>query len=186
MLLDEFKALKPIKAGCVAVELHAAAWTDTIESFITQSPGISDGRVIRREDECRLLHIIGCGFHDRLPVWPWKPFGETLLKDAELEVQKHVQCNCHCLEYWAWYWELVDGKELEARGADAHQPGDNSTQIEPVPKRTPTNERHVYKHPWFDVGDSDEDEMSDDREDGGEVNEADRRKAVENWLERSV
>ncbi|KAE8402793.1 hypothetical protein BDV37DRAFT_272647 [Aspergillus pseudonomiae] len=216
MLLDEFKALKPIKAGCVAVELHAAAWTDTIDSFITQSPGISDGRVIRREDECRLLHIIGCGFHGRLPVWPWKPFGETLLKDAEPEVQKHIQCNCHCLEYWAWYWELVDGKELEARGADAHQPGDNSTQIEPVPKRTPSqwsidclsddlsagttrgifgwlrstgypaNERHVYKHPWFDVGDCDEDEMSDDREDGGEVNEADRRKAVESWLEKSV
>ncbi|KAK6823728.1 hypothetical protein RU639_006403 [Aspergillus parasiticus] len=183
MLVDNGKALKSIKAGHVAVELHAAAWTGMIDSFITRSPGVSDGKVIRREDECRLLHIIGCGSYARLPVWPWKPFRETLLNDSELEVQKHAQCNCHCLEYRAWYWELADGKYLEARGVDAHQPDDNVAQIESVIKSIPSqcsidclsddlsanptrgifgwlrstgypaNERHVYKHPWFDVGD---------------------------------
>ncbi|KAE8308144.1 hypothetical protein BDV41DRAFT_568477 [Aspergillus transmontanensis] len=215
MLVDNGKALKSIKAGYVAVELHAAAWTGMIESFITRGPGVSDGKVIRREDECRLLHIIGCGSYARLPVWPWKPFGETLLNDSELEVQKHAQCNCNCLEYRAWYWELADGKCLEARGVDAHQPDDNVAQIESVIKSTPSqcsidclsddlsanptrgifgwlrstgypaNERHVYKHPWFDVGDSDEDGILDDQEDGSKANEADICKAVENWLDRN-
>ena len=138
ILADNVKALGLIMNRCVAVELHAAAWTDTIGSFITLTSGLSDGKVIRREDECPLLHIIGCGSYARLPVWPWKPFGETLLNDSELEAQKNAQCNCHCLEYQAWYWELADGKDLEAHGADAHQPGDNVTQIDSVPKSSPS------------------------------------------------
>ncbi|KAE8343977.1 hypothetical protein BDV24DRAFT_172306 [Aspergillus arachidicola] len=172
MLVDNGKALKSIKAGYVAVELHAAVWTGMIESFITRSPGVSDGKVIRREDE------------SRLPVWPWKPFGETLLNDSELEVQKHAQCNCNCLEYRAWYWELADGKYLEARGVDAHQPDDNVAQIESVIKSTPSQ--------------CSIDCLSDDlsanptrgifgwlRSTGSKANEADIRKAVENWLDRN-
>ncbi|KAE8367171.1 hypothetical protein BDV27DRAFT_143053 [Aspergillus caelatus] len=213
ILARRLPKLAPLWLG--AMLLHAATWTGTIGSFITLSPGVSDGKVIRREDECRLLHIIGCGSYARLPVWPWKPFGETLLNDSELEAQKHAQCNCHCLEYQAWYWELADGKDLEARGADAHQPGDNVTQIDSVLKSAPSqcsidclsddlsenptrgifgwlrstgypaNERHIYKHPWFDVGDSDEDEILDNQEDGCRVNEAARHKAVENLLDRN-
>ncbi|KAE8156580.1 hypothetical protein BDV40DRAFT_293411 [Aspergillus tamarii] len=182
ILADNVKALGLIMNRCVAVELHAAAWTDTIGSFITLTSGLSDGKVIRREDECPLLHIIGCGSYARLPVWPWKPFGETLLNDSELEAQKHAQCNCHCLEYQAWYWELADGKDLEAHGADAHQPGIFGWLR---PTGYLENERHVYKHPWFDVIDSNEDEILDNQEDGSRVNEADRRKPVENWLDRN-
>ncbi|KAE8142645.1 hypothetical protein BDV38DRAFT_267840 [Aspergillus pseudotamarii] len=194
ILATRLPKLAPLWLGAMLVDnLHTAAWTGTVGPFITLRPGVSDDKVIRREDECRLLHIIGCGSYARPPVWPWRPIGETLLNDSELEAHKHAQYNCHCLEYQAWDWELADGKGLEARGADAHQPDDNVTQIDSVLKSTPSqcsidclsddlsanptrgifgwlrstgylaNERHVYKHPWFDVGDSDEDEILDNQ-----------------------
>jgi hypothetical protein len=87
--------LRDIRIGLTAINLHAAAWTGTLQSFVTLKPGIGNGKTIRREDECRLLFIAACDGHTRVPVYPWKPFGETRLCDTEIEVQWHAQCVQH-------------------------------------------------------------------------------------------
>ncbi|PYI02782.1 hypothetical protein BO78DRAFT_463756 [Aspergillus sclerotiicarbonarius CBS 121057] len=105
--------LREIEIGLTATNLTAAAWTGIPQSFITSKPEACNGENIRREDECRLLFITGCDGHTRFPIWPWKPFGETRLCDAELLVQQHALCGCHCLDYASWNWSLAHGEELE-------------------------------------------------------------------------
>ena len=79
-------------------------------------PDISDGQIIRREDECRLLFITACHGYTRPPVHPWKPSGRTPLHDTEILAQQHAGCNCHILEYKAWIWNLANGEALEEPG----------------------------------------------------------------------
>ena len=103
--------LRNIRIRLTATEFNAAAWTGTHQSFLNVEPGSSDGPMIRREDECRLLFITACDGYTRPPVHPWKPFGETPLLDTELAVQQHATCRCHCLEYQTWNWNLANGEK---------------------------------------------------------------------------
>lgn len=109
-------ALRDIRTGLTALELNTAAWTGIEQSFITGKPSTSDGITIRREDECRLLFITGCDGYARPPIHPWKPFGETELRDTELPVQLHSRCNCHFLDYQYWSWSLRNGQMLDDSG----------------------------------------------------------------------
>lgn len=69
--------LRDTRAGMTALDLPASAWTQTAQAFLTSRMGTSNSEFIRREDECRLSFITACEGHDRLPIWPWKPFGDT-------------------------------------------------------------------------------------------------------------
>lgn len=105
--------LRDLKNGFSALDLHAAAWTESTQSFITLEPGHHDGQFISREDECRLLFITAANDrYRRAPTSSWRPFGKSHIRDTELEVQQHVQCNCHCFEYEAWHWSLADGRDI--------------------------------------------------------------------------
>lgn len=109
--------IRDSRNGMTALDLHAAAWTSTLQTFITANPGKATGPSILREDECRLLFILGGSqSHTRLPRSPRRPFGSTLLTDTELEIQNHANCNCHCLEYLTWHWKSWTGKTLEDPG----------------------------------------------------------------------
>jgi hypothetical protein len=110
----------------LTVELNAAAWTGTHQSFMTVEPGNNDGQMIRREDECRLLFITACDRYTTPPLYPWKPFGETRLLDTELEVQQHVACRDHCLKYKTWNWKLANGETLEDPGISLMEFGGES------------------------------------------------------------
>lgn len=105
--------LQDIKNGLTVVDLHVAAWTGTIQSFIILNLGASDGWTIRYEDKCRLLFLTSSNEYACAPTTPWKPFGESHLCDTRLEVQKHALCNCHYFRYNAWYWCLTNGEELQ-------------------------------------------------------------------------
>lgn len=91
--------LQDVRSGMMALDLPASAWTGTTQTFLTLGIGSSHGESIRRDDECRLLFITACEYHERPPVWVWKPFGFTKLCDTELPVREHAQCASHCLEY---------------------------------------------------------------------------------------
>ncbi|KAB8224819.1 hypothetical protein BDV33DRAFT_164762 [Aspergillus novoparasiticus] len=107
--------LRDIRNGPPAINLPAAAWTGTVQSFITLKPGVANEHTIRCEDECRLLFITASDGHARVPIWPWKPFGQFRICDTDREVQQHAFCKCHCFEYQSWYWCLTDG-ELQDPG----------------------------------------------------------------------
>lgn len=108
--------IRDIRNGLTAIDLNAGAWTGTEQSFLMSQPRATDGETINREDECRLLFLTGLEGHNRVPTWPWKPFGETRLCDTEPTVQCHAHCGCHVLNYIAWVWTLSDGKEVEDPG----------------------------------------------------------------------
>lgn len=59
--------LQNIRIGLTALELNASAWTRIEQSFITGKANISDGTMIRRGDECRLLLMTSNEEHARLP-----------------------------------------------------------------------------------------------------------------------
>lgn len=116
--------LVEIRMGLMAIEYHAAAWTDTVQSFITLKPTTTGRKdagkqdAIKREDECRLLFITGGDRFARGPFGVWKPFGETRMEDADLEVQLHSHCGEeHAIKYDYWHWgHIVDGKEVNDTG----------------------------------------------------------------------
>lgn len=104
--------LRDIRAGMMALDLPASAWTETTQTFLTLKMGSSHGELIRRDDECRLLFITASEGHDRPPIWPWKPFGFTKICDTELPVRRHAQCVAHCLEYECWEWILTNSSSI--------------------------------------------------------------------------
>ncbi|KAG6355683.1 hypothetical protein INS49_003647 [Diaporthe citri] len=89
-------------------ELHSAAWTQTLQSFIQQPVlGIQNGRVARA-DECKLLFLTQAKWHTNPPLSAWPLFGTTELKDVNLEVEEHIRCGSHCLFYDSWTWSCRD------------------------------------------------------------------------------
>ncbi|EFW18990.1 conserved hypothetical protein [Coccidioides posadasii str. Silveira] len=81
--------LHAIQSGQWAVDLHAAAWTGTEQSFLTtklSGPRAAKQSKINRDDECRLLFLTGCDGFSSVPVCPWKPFGSSALSDTEIAV----------------------------------------------------------------------------------------------------
>ncbi|KAL9580435.1 MAG: hypothetical protein Q9212_004494 [Teloschistes hypoglaucus] len=98
------------------VELHFAAWTKTIHSFILlptrTSYAIEKGEVTRA-DEARLLYLTT---RPRPPICPWQPFGSSPLECVDLEVLEHIPCGNHDLLYENWAWETEGGPSHEDRG----------------------------------------------------------------------
>ncbi|KAE8344077.1 hypothetical protein BDV24DRAFT_149326 [Aspergillus arachidicola] len=169
--------LRDIRNGLTAIDLHAAAWTGTTNSFISLKPGVAQEHTIRREDESRLLFIIASDVYTRVPG----------SRDTDLAVREHAHCGCHCFQYHSWYWCLTDGK-IEDPGLELtpsvggvlrigeglelplNIPCDNS--LSEGETRSifqwlrmsgyPASERAIYQHEWMDAGSSSEEEVDDD------------------------
>ncbi|AEO57297.1 hypothetical protein MYCTH_2303275 [Thermothelomyces thermophilus ATCC 42464] len=105
------RLLQDVGYGLIPVDLHAAVWSGTIQSFIQQpvsDPLVVDGQV-SRADQCRLLFLSRSGSHDRVPVCQWRPFGGTPLEHTDIEVRVHAKCKGHGLRYQGFIWDCVDG-----------------------------------------------------------------------------
>ncbi|AEO62318.1 uncharacterized protein THITE_2106371 [Thermothielavioides terrestris NRRL 8126] len=103
--------LKDVGFGYIPVDLHSAAWSGTVQSFIqlpVSDPVVADGRVARA-DQCRLLYLSRSGSHDRVPICQWRPFGETPLEHTDIEIRNHAECQGHGLRYQGFTWDCVDG-----------------------------------------------------------------------------
>jgi hypothetical protein len=198
--------IRDIRIGLVALDLHAAAWTSTIESFITINPGKAEEKTILREDECRLLFIIGSEGHTRPPRSPWKPFGNTPLNETELEIQSHANCNCHCLEYVSWHWESLKGTTIEDTGLNQTRkakcdidirlndppeayPIDESESLSEIATRGifgwlrsdgyPASESFIREHSWFNIEDSGGEEIDSKSDD--EVDQQSKEASIQKW-----
>ncbi|KAG2416421.1 hypothetical protein HFD88_007636 [Aspergillus terreus] len=110
------------RLGMIPIDLHAAAWSGTIQSFI-QEPALTvtfpaGDTCISRADECRLLFLTRTEHQSRVPICPWTPFGTTPIDDTDIEVRLHTQCKGrHVLSYAGWKWNCVNGEVADQRCA---------------------------------------------------------------------
>lgn len=183
--------LRDTRMGMMALDLPASAWARTTQTFLTCKMGPSMNESICRDDECRLSFIAACEGHDRPPVCPWKPFGETILCDTDLMVRKHAECT-HCLEYESWEWVLSNGLSVKDSWDNHKNPPDQP--MHPPSNTYPTLgdytydffsqllsegatrgifewlrstgyprcERPLYQHSWIHPEESDDEELNDE------------------------
>lgn len=170
--------VKDGRFGLIPIEPHSAMWTGTIQSFMQEplsQPLVTDG-YISRANECRLLYIIQDEFHERWPVSPWHPFGQTALEDTELSVRSNVEKVTGGLVYakWRWaskggspthqaprgslvpvFWELAEASDMPVSYedfSDENVVSENATRMIFDWLRFegyPACERPIYTHKWF-------------------------------------
>jgi len=113
----EKRALQEARLGWWKLDLHVAAWTGTLMSFIqqpvsTRLPGTGE---ILRADECRLMYLSHDQSYNVAPLFPFAPFGSTLLTDTNIDVRQHAQCGAnHSLEYGGLTWRCCGGERIAA------------------------------------------------------------------------
>jgi hypothetical protein len=113
------KLLQDARFGLIPMDLHAAARSGTVQSFIQQpvsDPIVEDCRV-SRADQCRLLFLSEPGSHKRVPICPWRPFGATALEDTEIEIRVHANCKGHALRYQGLFWDCIGDEEAIQRAS---------------------------------------------------------------------
>jgi len=106
------RALQEARRGWWKIDLHVAAWTGTLMSFI-QEPVSTLPRIeeISRADEFRLLYLSHEQYYNVAPLFPFPPFGSIALKDTNIEVHQHAQCDTnHRLEYEGLTWRCRGGQ----------------------------------------------------------------------------
>ncbi|KAL8688587.1 MAG: hypothetical protein Q9218_005535 [Villophora microphyllina] len=181
------QVLQRARCGWPAIELQAAAWTNTIQ--VRVSSKASDH--------------------------PWKPFGGTPVHDTDLEVCVHMNCKGYCLIYQYSRWQTECGPSQADLGFDEiviYIPQDAyvnmvetpSTQLQTAGElqsealseaaicsifgwlRTEghaSHEKDIFTHEWF-LPDNDSDSSPEKDEDSdGEWDEAHK---VEKWLSDSL
>ncbi|GAP91693.1 putative immunoglobulin variable region used by the ITC63b heavy chain [Rosellinia necatrix] len=104
--------------GFNRIDLHAAAWTETLHSFIQEpvSRLPADATSISRADECRLMYLSDETHRDIPPIFPYPPLGDIPLHDTDLGVRAHAHCpGTHGLMYSSIAWPCENGrKEIQA------------------------------------------------------------------------
>ncbi|KAM5384583.1 hypothetical protein ACJZ2D_001328 [Fusarium nematophilum] len=105
--LPEEKLVRQVGFGQIPVDIHAAAWSGTVQSFIqmpVSAPSQQTG-CMSRADECRLLFLAQTDTHHRAPFCQWAPFGTTPIDEVDVEVRLHKDCNGHSLQYRGFVWD---------------------------------------------------------------------------------
>lgn len=106
--------------GLNRIDLHEAAWTGTLLSFIQEpvSQYPRDLKSISRADECRLMFLTQEPPRESPPIYPYPPSGDTDIKDTDLGVQLHVHCpGKHALRFSSLTWNCIGGrKDIQRAG----------------------------------------------------------------------
>jgi hypothetical protein len=203
--------LRDGRFGLLLIELHAAMWTGTLQSFIQEpvSRNPTADTIVLRSDECRLLYLTRSEHHTRWPVCPWAPFGSTTLEDTDIDVRLHAQCRGHGLRYAGWKWACRNGQVVHQTCDPALQPVFQQAQAVPhvlvnyEALRTneefisenatrsifgwlrfegyPTREKDIHQHEWIMIDDSDEEVL--DYAAGESPIPRSPTAAVESWLD---
>ncbi|RFU31114.1 hypothetical protein B7463_g5222, partial [Scytalidium lignicola] len=101
------RCLQEARQAWWKIDLHVAAWTGTLMSFIqepvsTLSPGTEE---ISRADECRLMYLSHDQSYTVPPLFSFAPFGSTAITDTNIDVRQHARCETsHSLEYEGLTW----------------------------------------------------------------------------------
>ncbi|KUJ16076.1 uncharacterized protein LY89DRAFT_102789 [Mollisia scopiformis] len=132
------RSLQEARQAWWKIDLHVAAWTGTLKSFIqepvsTLPPGTEE---ISRADECRLMYLSHDQYYTVPPLFPFAPFGSTAITDTNIDVRQHARCETsHGLEYEGLTWRCRGGQStvtavprilLRAKGG---QPTDGNISV---------------------------------------------------------
>lgn len=102
--------------GLNRIDLHEAAWTGTVLSFIQEpvSHLPNDANSISRADECRLEYLCQGLSQERFPpIYPYPPPGATAIEDLSLDVRLHALCpGKHGLRFSRIRWTCVGGRSV--------------------------------------------------------------------------
>ncbi|RDL37058.1 Uncharacterized protein BP5553_04491 [Venustampulla echinocandica] len=107
------RSLQEARQAWWKIDLHVAAWTGTLMSFIqepvsTLPRGIEE---ISRADECRLMYLSHDQYYTVPPLFPFAPFGSTAMTDTNIDVRQHARCETsHGLEYESVTWHCRGGQ----------------------------------------------------------------------------
>ncbi|RDW67242.1 uncharacterized protein DSM5745_09108 [Aspergillus mulundensis] len=113
--------------GLIPTDAHAAAWSQTMQSFMQEPVHPAENGSILRSDECRLLYLTQEERHTRWPICQWTPFGTTALQDTDIDVRLHADCIGHGLRYAGWRWTCRDGSVVH----QVSEPGPSLTRASP-------------------------------------------------------
>ena len=111
------RSLQEARQAWWKIDLHVAAWTGTLMSFIqepvsTLPPGTEE---ISRADECRLMYLCHDQYYTVPPLFPFAPFGSIAKADTNIDVRQHAQCETsHGLEYEGLTWHCRGGPRVVA------------------------------------------------------------------------
>ncbi|KAJ3454221.1 hypothetical protein MRS44_018115 [Fusarium solani] len=96
------------------IDLHEAAWTGTVVSFIqepvTRLP--HDANSIARADEWRLAYLSqGLSEYKFPPLYPYPPPGRTAVEDLDIDVRLHATCpGNHRIRCSKISWNCTGGR----------------------------------------------------------------------------
>lgn len=101
--------------GTEEIDLHEAAWTGTLVSFIEEpvSPISHDANTIARADEWRLAYLSqALSGYKFPPLYPYPPPGKTAIEDLDIDVRLHATCSGkHRLIFSKITWNCTGGRQ---------------------------------------------------------------------------
>ncbi|KAH8654032.1 hypothetical protein BGZ60DRAFT_519508 [Tricladium varicosporioides] len=131
-------ALQEARQAWWKIDLHVAAWTGTLMSFIQEPVSTLPLRAedISRADECRLMYLSHSQYYTVPPLFPFAPFGSTAIIDTNIDVRQHARCKAsHSLEYEGLKWRCRGGQRtasiiprIPSRAKDG-QPTDGNISV---------------------------------------------------------
>ncbi|UPK90980.1 hypothetical protein LCI18_001915 [Fusarium solani-melongenae] len=165
------RLLQDIRFRQIPIDLPSAVWvwSGTVQSFIQQriSKPLVTGGYVSRADECRHLFLSQSGHHTRIPVCQWKPFGATPFEDIDVEADGHDFLVNSLTEP-----EDAGPVRICFEGLDREREAilDNATRSIFGWLRFDGYARHeedIWKHEWFDMSESDQDDVGEDETTSG-------------------
>ncbi|KAH7302998.1 hypothetical protein B0I35DRAFT_196066 [Stachybotrys elegans] len=112
-----------LRGGMPAVPFRplpeVAFWTSSAQSFMDNplTPYVFKDEVAReavwrlRYDTCN-DEPSSHPFRN-YPLCPWPPFGNIPVRETDLSVRAHLDCQRHKWVYWSWTWVRGNGDEME-------------------------------------------------------------------------
>ncbi|KAF4335660.1 immunoglobulin variable region used by the ITC63b heavy chain [Fusarium beomiforme] len=133
--------------GLNRIDIHEAAWTGTLISFIQdhvpQQP--ENTASISRRNEFTLAFLTqGIARHRFPPIFPYPPLGSTAVEDLDLDVRLHMECpGGHGLKFSKITWNCAGGKVVQEAATLA-------TTIRPSLKPSHPAAASLVAYRWMD------------------------------------
>ncbi|KAI8722420.1 hypothetical protein NCS52_00385800 [Fusarium sp. LHS14.1] len=134
--------------GLNRIDLHEAAWTGTVISFV-QNPvpqQQESAALISRQDEFTLAFLAqGICRYRFPPIYPYPPPGSTAINDLDLDVRLHTAClGGYGLKFFKIIWSCTGGRKQVQESATL------ATIVRPLPASPFMTAAIPVEYTWMD------------------------------------